>query len=142
MQVYFYGRGDVQILVEAPFVQAGTFTDMLASKWPQGNALHEATYVSRFCLGTGVVWSLRTGRGEPPCCACSPARQARSSKGFASTSQARRRQLRASSGGSSEAKSKASFPLHNTEARQHQRTLECYIRYRFVLLLLLPFRWR
>ena len=40
------------------------------------------------------------------------------------TSQARRRQLRASSGGSSDATSKASFPLHNTEARQHQGNLD------------------
>ena len=31
-----------------------------------------------------------------------------------------RRQLRASSGGSSDATSKASFPLHNTEEQQHQ----------------------
>ena len=35
-----------------------------------------------------------------------------------------RRQLRASSGGSSDARSKASFPLYNTEARQHQRNLD------------------
>ena len=40
------------------------------------------------------------------------------------TSQARRRQLRASSGGSSDATSKASFPLHNTEARQHRGNLD------------------
>ena len=40
------------------------------------------------------------------------------------TSQARWRQLRASSGGSSDATSKASFPLHNTEARQHQRNFD------------------
>ena len=40
------------------------------------------------------------------------------------TSQARRRQLRASSGGSSDATSKASFPLQNTEARQHQGNLD------------------
>ena len=39
-------------------------------------------------------------------------------------SQARRRQLRASSGGSSDVRSKASFPLHNTEARQHQGHLD------------------
>ena len=38
--------------------------------------------------------------------------------------QARRRQLRASSGGSSDATSKASFPLHNTETRQHQGNLD------------------
>ena len=36
----------------------------------------------------------------------------------------RRRQLRASSGRSSDATSKASFPLHNTEARQHQGKLD------------------
>ena len=34
-----------------------------------------------------------------------------------------RRQLRALFGGSSDATSKASFPLHNTETRQHQRNL-------------------
>ena len=39
-------------------------------------------------------------------------------------SQARRRQLRASSGGSSDATSKASFPLHNTEVRQQQGNLD------------------
>ena len=43
---------------------------------------------------------------------------------FKGTSQARRRQLRASSGESSDATSKASFPLHNTEARQHQGNLD------------------
>ena len=37
---------------------------------------------------------------------------------------ARRRQLRASSGGSSDATSEASFPLHNTEARQQQGNLD------------------
>ena len=40
------------------------------------------------------------------------------------TSQARRRQLRASSGESSDATSKTYFPLHNTEARQHQGNLD------------------
>ena len=40
------------------------------------------------------------------------------------TSQARRRQLRASSDGSSDATSKASFPLHNTEAQQNQGNLD------------------
>ena len=43
---------------------------------------------------------------------------------FYGTSQARRRQLRASSGGSSDATSIDSFPLHNTEARQHQGNLD------------------
>ena len=38
--------------------------------------------------------------------------------------QARRRQLRASSDGSSDATSKASFPLRNTEARQHQGNVD------------------
>ena len=45
-------------------------------------------------------------------------------KKYEGRSQARRRQLRASSGGSSDATSKASFPLHNTEARQHQGNLD------------------
>ena len=40
------------------------------------------------------------------------------------TSHARRRQLGASSGGSSEATFKTSFPLHNTEARQNQGNLD------------------
>ena len=43
---------------------------------------------------------------------------------YQGTFRVRRRQLRASSGGSSDATSKASFPLHNTEARQHQGNLD------------------
>ena len=55
----------------------------------------------------------------PP--ALDPAPDKRRDRG---TPQARRRQLRASSGGSSDATSKASFPLHNAEARQHQGNLD------------------
>ena len=76
------------------------------------------------CIGTPNPYNLSESTGStPPICTVVRAPFLTQCLVYG-TSQARRRQLKASSGGSSDATSKASCPLHNTEARQHQGNLD------------------